>query len=141
MTRNSFWLPIILIFTLASVNHSLFARAPEVKGKLFIIGGGARPESMIQRMIEESSVNRGGYVFILPMASEDADSAIIWSGEQFKKQGVKVSGYNFKAGIAPEKLWLDSLQKASIIYISGGDQDRFMKAVKGTQVFDAIYEA
>jgi cyanophycinase len=141
MTRNSFWLPIILIFTLASVNHSLFARAPEVKGKLFIIGGGARPESMIQRMIEESSVNRGGYVFILPMASEDADSAIIWSGEQFKKQGVKVSGYNFKAGNAPEKLWLDSLQRASIIYISGGDQDRLMKAVKGTPVFEAIHEA
>jgi cyanophycinase len=132
---------IFLIIPSGFKTQQLIARDPAPKGKLFIVGGGSRPESMVKRMADEASLQKGGYVFVLPMASEAADSAIIWSGEQFLKQGFKVSGYNFKANVEPEKNWLDSLQKASLIYISGGDQARFMKAVTGTPVFDAIHRA
>jgi cyanophycinase len=131
----------ILIFAIGFITLQIFAGEPRPKGKLFIIGGGSRPESLIERMIKEASLRKGGYVFVLPMASEQADSAITWSGEQFSKKGVKIVGFNFKQGAIPEKKWLDSLQHASLIYISGGDQTRFMKEVTGTPVFDVIHKA
>jgi cyanophycinase len=112
------------------------------KGKLFIIGGGSRPDAMIERLIKEADLRNAGHVFILPMASEEADSAIIWSGEQFLKKGLKnVIGYNFKPGIEPPRELLDSVENASLIYISGGDQSRFMKSVLGSKLFLSIHNA
>jgi cyanophycinase len=133
----------LLIFMLVETNPAISAENNRAsKGKLFIIGGGSRPDKMIERLIGESGLRDGGYVFILPMASEEADSAIIWSGEQFLKKGItNVSGFNFKAGVVAEKKYLDSLENASLIYISGGDQARFMKAVTGSPVFNAIHNA
>lgn len=112
------------------------------KGSLFIIGGGNRPDAMVQRMIAESGLDQGGYVVILPMSSSEPDSAIIWSGQQFINQGiVHVTGFNFLPGETPDQTLLDSLQNASLVYISGGDQNRFMAIVKDTPIMDAIHEA
>ncbi len=141
MKIYKYYLPILLIASLFLIDKSTAGESTP-KGKLFIIGGGSRPDAMVNRMINEAELRKGGYVFILPMASEDADSAIIWSGTQFIKNGIsRVIGYNFKSGeIAPNN-WLDSLRNASLIYISGGDQARFMKVVSGTPVYDAIHAA
>jgi cyanophycinase len=131
-----------LIIILASNMQLLAARERVQKGKLFIIGGGNRSDAMLNRMIDEALLREKGYVFILPMASESADSAIIWSGEQFVRNGIEnVTGYNFRAGELPRKQLIDSLQNASLIYICGGDQARFMKSVAGSPVFDAIHTA
>ncbi|MBW6497106.1 MAG: cyanophycinase [Bacteroidales bacterium] len=112
------------------------------KGSLFIIGGGSRPEAMVQRMIVEAGVDKEGYVVILPMSSSAPDSAIIWSGAQFLKQGlVNVTGFNFPSGEEPNEIWVDSLRNARLIYISGGDQNRFMTIVKDTPIMEAIHHA
>ncbi len=112
------------------------------QGSLFIIGGGSRPEAMVQRMISEAGVDKEGYVVILPMSSSEPDSAIIWSGAQFLKQGLaNVKGFNFPAGEAPNGVWVDSLRNARLIYISGGDQNRFMTIVKDTPIMEAIFQA
>lgn len=141
MKIYKFYLPILLITFLFLINKSTAGESTP-KGKLFIIGGGSRPDAMVNRMIEEAKLRLKGYVFILPMASEDADSAIIWSGAQFIKNGIsKVIGYNFKSGENAPENWLDSLRNASLIYISGGDQARFMKVVSETLVYDAIHAA
>lgn len=147
--RNSIlkFKPVVLFLIFLCVFAlGLFAqkRAIENKkpqGKLFIIGGGGRPEAMIDRLIDEAKVKNTGYVFVLPMASELADSAIIWSGAQFAKKGIKVSGYNFKKGEAFPQDKLDSLVNAPLIYISGGDQARFMNVVRFTPLFEAIHKA
>jgi len=132
----------LLIIFLASNMQQLVARERVPKGKLFIIGGGSRSDAMVNRLIDEASIREKGYVFILPMASEAPDSAIIWSGEQFIRNGIKnVTGFNFQAGKISDKQLLDSLQNASLIYICGGDQARFMKSVSGSPVFDAIHTA
>ncbi|MDX9940651.1 MAG: cyanophycinase [Bacteroidales bacterium] len=117
-------------------------QAGSANGSLFIIGGGSRPDAMVQRMISESGVGQSGYIVILPMASSEPDSAIIWSSQQFVDNGVRrIVGFNFLPGIIPDAARLDSLQKASLIYISGGDQNRFMDIVRGTPIFNAILEA
>jgi len=132
----------LLIFFLSSNMQQLVAGERVPKGKLFIIGGGSRSDAMVNRLIDEASLKEKGYVFILPMASEAPDSAIILSGEQFIRNGIKkVTGFNFQAGKISDKQLLDSLQNASLIYICGGDQARFMKSVSGSPVFDAIHTA
>lgn len=131
---------ILLILGLCYLLQVSSAGRP--KGKLFIIGGGKRPDVLVSRMIDEAGVKKSGYVVILPMASEMADSAIIWSTEQFITTGIsKVAGFNFKPGELPRMSAIDSVKNASLIYISGGDQSRFMKAVQGSPVYDAIHSA
>ncbi len=112
------------------------------KGSLFIIGGGSRPAEMVARMVDESGLRQGGYAVILPMASSLPDSAIIWSGEQFFVQGINdVTGFNFLPSEAPRQEWVDSLENASLIYISGGDQSRFMEIVHNNPIMEAIHKA
>jgi cyanophycinase len=112
------------------------------KGSLFIIGGGSRPNEMVLRMIAKSKLDSNGYLVILPMASEIPDSAIVWSSEQFKINGVNnIVGFNFVAGDEPSSDRLDSLRNANLIYISGGDQNRFMRIIRGSEIEKAIHDA
>lgn len=114
----------------------------EAIGSLFIIGGGSRPPALVERMITEAGLHRGGYAVILPMASAEPDSAIIWSGEQFLAQGITaLAGFNLLPGVPATPSQLDSIAGASLIYISGGDQNRFMEIVLDTPVMDAILQA
>lgn len=112
------------------------------KGKLFIIGGGRRPASMIQSLIQLAGVDKAGYVVVLPMASELIDTASYYSSKQFKDLGVeKVYAMNFQSKEDMSTTRLDSLKNASLIYITGGDQNLFMKKVLNTPVYTAIHQA
>ncbi len=138
--KNSSAITIIL---LALSLSACVQRQNQVKpaGKLFIIGGGNRTDSMMNKMVDISGVRTEGYVYILPMASATPDSAIIWTKDDFNVTGIKkVYGYNFKAGELPPKAQLDSLRNAKLIFISGGDQARFMSVVLNTPIMDAIHQ-
>ncbi|MCS7004137.1 MAG: cyanophycinase [Cytophagales bacterium] len=113
------------------------------KGKLFIIGGGPRPVSLIKRLVDASGIRNGGYVVILPMASADpADTVLFYSRRQFDSLGIKnIVAFSFKKGEKPAPSKIDSLSKATIIYISGGDQNKFMDIVGGTEIEKAILTA
>jgi cyanophycinase len=111
-------------------------------GKLFIIGGGNRTDEMMNELIELAGIRSDGYAYVLPMASATPDSAIIWTKEDFDAVGFKkVSGFDFQSGITPPVAQLDSLRNAKLIYISGGDQARFMSVVIRTPVMDALHQA
>lgn len=110
-------------------------------GKLFIIGGGNRTDSMMNELVDLSGIRTNGYAYILPMSSSEPDSSIMWTKEDFDVTGVKnVFGYNFKQGEFP-KPQIDSLRNAKLIYICGGDQSRFMAVVNNTPIMEAIHEA
>ena len=111
-------------------------------GKLFIIGGGNRTDAMMNELIDLAGIRSSGYAYILPMASSTPDSAIMWTKEDFDAVGFKkVYGFNFQGGITPPVAQLDSLRNAKLIYISGGDQARFMSVVINTPVMDALHQA
>jgi cyanophycinase len=113
-----------------------------IKGTLFIIGGGNRPEAMMNELVDIAGIRNEGYMFVLPMASSVPDSALIWAREDFSNTGIRnVPGYNFRQGEVPSQQQLDSLRNAHLIYISGGDQSRFMSVVLNTPLKDAIFEA
>lgn len=142
---KSLFLISISVFFLASCN--LFDdRANEkhtgIRGSLFIIGGGSRPDNLVNRMIDEAGLREGGYVVILPMSSSVPDSAIVWASEQFLKNGISnVTGFNFLPEQNPPLQWIDSLKNASLIYISGGDQNRFMAVTGENEIENAIWSA
>ena len=136
MNRYTFF--TILAFFL--LNTGLAQKAP--KGKLFIIGGGSRPDAMVARIISEAGLQQGGYAIILPMSSSEPDSAVYYAGRQFIKQGIpNVFGLQFEKGESLSTAKVDSIRNAKLIYISGGDQNRFMEVVLGTDIEKAIHEA
>lgn len=142
MKHNILLTTLICALAVVSCQGPAESIKDEPKGSLFIIGGGSRPAHMVARMVDEAGLRDDGYTVILPMSSSLPDSAIIWSGEQFFAQGLEqVVGFNFLPGEEPKPAWVDSLRYASLIYISGGDQSRFMSIVAGTPIYDAIHEA
>ncbi len=113
------------------------------KGKLFIIGGGKRPPELVRELIDVSGLKNDTYAVILPMASIEPDSAIFYAKKQFVELGIdseKIKGFNFEKNRQNVEQ-LDSLAKAGLIYISGGDQNRFMDVVLDSPVSDAIKRA
>jgi cyanophycinase len=111
------------------------------KGTLVIIGGGSRPEVIIERIIQEAGLREEGYGVVLPMSSA-SDSAVYFASEPFRKAGTNsVVGLTFRKGETPSTVKLDSLLGAKLIYITGGDQSRFMDVVEGTNIAATIREA
>lgn len=133
--KKSFLITVAVVLCWGSV----FSQAP--KGKLIIIGGGGRPDAIIERIILESGIRDGGFGVILPMSSS-YDSSAYWANEPFVAKGVtNIYKVDFKAGetLRPDKL--DSVRNAKLIYITGGDQNRFMGVVRGTEIEKAIQSA
>lgn len=129
---------VIFLFTLGT----LTAQAQAVKGKLIIIGGGSRPDDLVERIIAESGLKTGGYCVILPMSSEDPDSSVYYASQQFLERGIKnLFGFNFKKDQPIKASWIDSIRTANLIYITGGDQTRFMGIAEGTEIVTAIHDA
>lgn len=119
---------------------SIQAQTP--KGKLFIIGGGKRSDQLMSKLLSISHLEKKDYIIVLPMSSEEPDSSYYY----FKKQVEKLTEnpiimLNFDAVTVKNQKWNDSLQKAKLIFISGGDQSRFMNVVNNTPVFNTIHNA
>ncbi len=79
---------------------------------------------------------------VLPMSSEEPDSAYIYFKDQFKRLTPNpIVMLNFDKTTAQNPKLNDSLQKAKLIFISGGEQARFMNVVANTPVFNSIHKA
>jgi cyanophycinase len=136
---------IIIAFVFISVAfyvNTINAQETKTNGKLFIIGGGSRPSAMVDRIIKESGIDKSGYGIILPMSSIEPDSAVYYASKQFYDKGIKnIYGLNFVKDEVLTASKLDSIKNAKLIYISGGDQNRFMDIIDGTAIEAAIHRA
>lgn len=116
--------------------------AQVAKGNLFIIGGGDRPASLMRELVATSRLKPADYVVLLPMSGLNADTSFYYFNQDMKTVcSNMVANLNFKASDVNNKKWLDSLENAKLIFISGGDQERFMKIVLNTPVYTAIHKA
>ncbi len=112
------------------------------RGHLFIIGGGEKTAALMQELLKVSGTGQGDYVIILPMSGEDPDSSVIFAREDFASAGItKVIGFNFTLSGPVAQSKLDSIVKAKLIFITGGDQTRFMKIVGKGPIYKAVHEA
>lgn len=112
------------------------------EGKLFIIGGGFINASLREKMIVESGIDKGGYMVILPMSSEVPLANIEKTKTAFEEiKDIEIYGYNILKGETISQSRVDSIRNAKLIFISGGDQSRFLDVIEGTSIKEAILEA
>ncbi|MEX0661641.1 MAG: cyanophycinase [Balneolaceae bacterium] len=139
---------LILFFSLSSTflfscselqNKSELSITNAPKGSLLIIGGGSRPNSMIDRIIAETSLQDSGYAVVLTMSGFDPDTSAFYGERQFRDAGISnIRSYDFERRQSFSEAASDSLINASLIYITGGSQSRFMDSIIQTP---AIAEA
>lgn len=135
--------PVALVFLwVLNFCVSPVERVPKaVKGSLFIIGGGSRPPEMVRDMLRLSGTDTAGYIMILPLASSEPDTSFYYAGRQFRDEGI----VDIRE-LRPGRDGLDEeqyamLSGASLIYLPGGSQGRFLDSVRNTNTVDAIFEA
>jgi len=146
MTKNT------QLLVLAFLTLSLFAACVESsqqteaisvpKGKLFIIGGGSKSPEMVLQIVSLSGVDSNGYAVILPMASEAPDTAIFYATKMLLQANVhNIYPIIFDSVTSHNDTLLTRLKGAHLIYISGGDQVRFMKAIANSRIKEIIQQA
>jgi cyanophycinase len=137
----------ILLFLCISVGNALLnanAQAPNTMpaGKLFIIGGGDRSPQLMKKMIATAALGSKDYVVVLPMSGSEPDTSFYYFKADFQPVcNAPLVNFNFTKDKVNDKNWLDSLKYARLIFITGGDQERFMNIVLNTPVYDAIHTA
>ncbi len=128
-------IPVILFATGNSFGQN-------TKGSLFIIGGGDRPLAMMQQMIATAQLQVNDYIVVLPMSGANADTSFFYIKEDIKRAcNNAMLMLNFTKATAHHQPWLDSLQHAKLVFITGGDQNRFMDIVLHTPIQQAIKNA
>jgi cyanophycinase len=131
-------LAMALLFTFMATS----AHAQQPRGTLFIIGGGARPQSLVQRMVATAPLAQGRPIVVLTMASEIPQES--FDGIREELQAVcdaAVYHLHFSGTTAPTDPRLDTLLQAGLIYMTGGDQNRLMEAIGSGPVYRAIHQA
>ena len=113
----------------------LFSAAPAfAQGAVVVVGGGTTVPEIVTTTLELAGGKGAAVVAVLPQSSAEPD-----------------------AGVASVKMWLDAgakeavnvsfadpavatavLNRATLIWMPGGDQNRFMKAIDGTGLDDLI---
>jgi len=129
----------LLLFHLSVIAQDGSASA---KGKLFIIGGGDRSRALMQTLIRTADMKPQDYTVVLPMSSEYPDTSFFYFKEDYApvcKNAIVC--FNFTKETINKQSWLDSLGHARLIFITGGDQQRFMNIVLNTPVYKAIHTA
>ena len=130
----------IVLFHLCS--FSSYCQNSNAKGNLFIIGGGDRSLELVQKLIETAKLGSKDYIAILPMSGSEPDTSFYYTKTDLEKAcSNTIANLNFTADKVNNRQWLDSLQHAKLIFITGGDQSRFMKIVLHTPVYNVIHTA
>jgi cyanophycinase len=108
-------------------------------GTLFIIGGGARPESLMKKLYETVG-DAEASAAVLTMASSEPDSAWWYLQRDLERAGF-TNTWHFDTRFPVSVNTVDSLRSANLLFISGGDQSAFLKRADTLNVIRAIHEA
>ena len=133
---------LILLLPFSYIASIVTIQAQSPKGKLFIIGGGDKPPEMLKRIIDESGISSGGYAVILPMSSSEPEASALYAKDLFVEAGLEnIFAINCTLENVNSPAKADSIRLANLVYITGGDQARFMDIVAGSEVEKAIHGA
>ncbi len=103
-------------------------------GPVIAVGGGGTTDGIVRKTLELAGGDKA-VVVVLPQASAESDgkeSAQMWRDGGAREARVVDFGDAGRARAA--------LEAATLIWIPGGDQNRFMKAIAGTGLDDVIRE-
>lgn len=113
------------------------------KGSLFIIGGGDRSPALVKQMVETAKLKSSDYIVVLPMATSIPEESVAYiSGQLSVACNNRITSFNFtKSQADNQQAWIDSVKNARFIFITGGDQNKFMEVVRGTKLYEALHQA
>lgn len=138
--KRFIWLTGFTLVLLSSLTIS--AQGKNAAGSLFIIGGGNRSDSLIKKLVETADLRVNDYIVVLPMASGEPGAGFSVISKQLGKfTKATMRNFDFAKRSGNNQPWIDSLAGARLVYILGGDQSRFMKAVVNTPIYKAIHRA
>jgi cyanophycinase len=104
------------------------------QGAIVAVGGGDTGTAIVNRVLELSGGRGTAVVAVLPQSSAEPDagdaSVTMWM-EAGAREAAKVSFDHPAAARA-------ALSRATLIWMPGGDQNRFMKAIAGTGLDEVI---
>ena len=121
---------IIGVFVLVLVPAFAFASS----GALVVVGGGGTGPEIVSKALTLSG-GRNAIVAVLPQSSalpDAGDSSVKMWLEAGAKEAAKIAFTDAEAAA--------KLRRATLIWMPGGDQNRFMKAIEGTGLADVIRE-
>ncbi len=113
---------------------------PKGDGTLFIIGGGERPPQLVANLLDRMD-SRDALVLVLPMASEEPDSATWYARKMFVDAGATNVREFILSAADSSAARLDSLNAAALIYLCGGDQSRLMEAIGHPSIKKQIHRS
>jgi len=120
---------LLLVVTLA-----LAGPAAALPGPVVVVGGGTTVPEIVTRTLRLAGGEGVAVVAVLPQSSAEPDAGVasvkMWL-DAGAKDAVNVSFADVSAARA-------ILQRATLIWMPGGDQNRFMKAIAGTGLDDEI---
>ncbi|HET8864720.1 MAG TPA: cyanophycinase [Gracilimonas sp.] len=137
-----FYISLILLLILISGCEPVQQQSE--KGALMIIGGGSRPDVIIERILEESDLSDpNAFGLVLTMSGFDPDTSGFYGEKPFRDNGFEnMHSFDLGRRDSVTATALDSVRNAAFMYIAGGNQSRFMKRVEEhPEIEEAIFEA
>jgi cyanophycinase len=96
----------------------------------------------MQKLVAVAAFTPKDCVVVLPMSGSEPDTSFYYFKEGFQPVcSNTIVNFNFTKEKVNDKNWLDSLKNARLIFITGGDQLRFINIVLHKPVYDAIHAA
>jgi cyanophycinase len=127
--------PKIIIFFLSII---ITVSSTIAKGHLVIIGGGKRPDYIMDKVVQLAGGTKVKIV-IIPVASSVPEETGEFVKAQFERVGAKsVEILIFSRETADEDSNLRKLKGAKGIFFSGGDQVKLTQSLSGTKLLDSI---
>jgi cyanophycinase len=120
-----------LFLTFLLVSNVAFA-----SGEKILIGGGKRAPSILKKMIELTGDKP---ILLIPLASEIPDEIVRAIKNEFAHLGFhKSEGFDCKSENVDDETCLNQIKNAGLIFFTGGDQNRLLKAFQNTKALSLI---
>lgn len=118
-----------LVVILLSLGTAVHAQSP---GAIVAVGGGGTTDRIVARTLELAGGSKA-VVVVLPQSSALADA-----GDSSVKMWREAGAKSAKKVDFRDPAARTDLEAATLIWMPGGDQNRFMKAIEGTGLDDVI---
>ncbi|NQV15354.1 cyanophycinase [bacterium] len=136
MKINSLLPAVILLFISCDNTTPVY----ENLGQLMIIGGGDRTAEIMETTVEIAGGAESRFVIIPQASSEPLETALYQQADFLKYGAGEVSFLMLDSANVDSSAHIESIQNATAIFFSGGDQIRLTRLLLGTQLLKEIKE-
>jgi cyanophycinase len=112
----------------------------DVKGTLFIVGGGSQPDDLVRQFVALAGGPGKARIAILPMATSDAVAAGAEKKAQLDSMGADAFVVNVTRAQADDDSVVRALAGATGIWFPGGDQTPLASALRGSDALRTIHD-